>query len=317
MRACDRRFGTLFVACLVLFSLVAAACSGGDTTSQVATDDTQAEVLTEVEEQEPEPTPTPVDTTPPLAVPEPVATVAPTAIPIPTPQPEFGPTGRPTAAAEVNVLTAKATVTRPTVYDGPEGKVIPVKYEYLNGTVDETYDWFINPTFFGNPLAVMVLQGEPGDEWAKVQIPTRPIMEGWVETKNFDWSASNYYVRINIANNSVKVWNGDEVIVDEIAVVTGDVGRETPLASTYIDEIMPGPNSAYGPWLLSLGVFSDAINTFGSAGGLPKVALHGTNRPDLLGQYASNGCIRLPNDVISMLAAEVPVGTRVDLISSP
>jgi len=98
--------------------------------------------------------------------------------------------------------------------------------------------------------------------------------------------------------------------------VTGDVGRETPVASTYIDEIMPGPSGAYGPWLLSLGVFSEAINTFGSAGGLPKVALHGTNRPDLLGQYASNGCIRLPNDVITMLASEVPVGTRVDLIRS-
>jgi hypothetical protein len=201
---------------------------------------------------------------------------APTAIPIPEPIPEFGPTGRPTAA----------------------------------------YDWFVNPTFFGNALAVMVLEGEPGDDWAKVQIPTRPIMQGWVNVEDFTWSSSNYYVQVDIGTNQVKVWNGDEVIVDEVAVVTGDVGRETPLASTYIDEIMPGPSGAYGPWLLSLGVFSEAINTFGSAGGLPKVAIHGTNRPDLLGQYASNGCIRLPNDVISMLAAEVPVGTRVDLIRS-
>jgi hypothetical protein len=207
-------------------------------------------------------------------------------------------------------------VSRPTVYDGPEGTPIGVPYHYLNGTVDPTYDWFVNPTFFGNELAVMVLEGEPGDDWAKVQIPTRPTMQGWVNVEDFTWSSSNYYVQVDVGTNQVKVWNGDEVIVDQVAVVTGDVGRETPLASTYIDEIMPGPSSAYGPWLLSLGVFSEAINTFGSAGGLPKVALHGTNRPDLLGQYASNGCIRLPNDVIAMLAAEVPVGTRVDLIRS-
>jgi len=297
--------------CLLLFALIASACSGSSATS--STELATNEISVEVPDA---PAPTAVPTTAPVA--------APTAIPGPTPisipevevVPEFGPTGRPTAAGEVQVLTAKPSVRRPVVYDGPEGTVIPVTYEYLNGTIDETYDWFINPTFFGNDLAVMVLEGEPGDEWAKVQIPTRPIMEGWVDVGEFTWSSSNFYVQVDVGTNSVKVWDGDEVIVDQVAVVTGDVGRETPLASTYVDEIMPGPSGAYGPWLLSLGVFSDAINTFGSAGGLPKVALHGTNRPDLLGQYASNGCIRLPNDVISTLAAEVPVGTRVDLVDS-
>lgn len=300
------------VGCLLLISMIAAACSGSDSSStQVATDDQTAEVASS-----PTPTvePTAVPTTVPIADPTPTPAPTPIEIPEPEPTPEFGPTGRPSSAGQVNVLTAKPSVSRPVVYDGPEGDVVPVTYEYLNGTIDETYDWFINPTFFGNPLAVMVLEGKPGDDWAKVQIPTRPIMEGWVNVEEFTWSSSNYYVQVDVGTNEVKVWDGDEVIVDQVAVVTGDVGRETPLASTYIDEIMPGPSGAYGPWLLSLGVFSDAINTFGSAGGLPKVALHGTNRPDLLGQYASNGCIRLPNDVISMLAAEVPVGTRVDLI---
>jgi len=294
-----------------LFALVATSCSGGTESTELAVSDQAGPVI------DPTEIPTPVATTGPIATVTVVPTPPPpTAIAIPAPTPEFGPTGRPTRATEVNVLTAVASVSRPTVYDGPEGNVIPVTYEYLSGQVDQTYDWFVNPTFFGNALALMVLQGEPGDEWAEVQIPTRPIMTGWVNTENFTWSSSNYYVQIDVGTNQVKVWNGDKVIVDQIAVVTGDVGRETPLAETYIDEILPGPSSAYGPWLMSLGLFSDAINTFGSAGGLPKVAMHGTNRPDLLGQYASNGCIRLPNDVITMLAAEVPVGTRVDLIRS-
>ncbi len=288
------------------------ACSGASTT-EVATDSSQALTLAAAAES-------PVENSIAVATTEPIVAPAqgpqPTAIAFATPTPEFGPTGRPTAAGEVNVLTAKPSVSRPTVYDGPEGKQIAVTYEYLNGRIDETYDWFVNPTYFGNALALMVIEGEPGDDWARVRIPTRPIMEGWVSTDDFTWSSSNYYVQVDIGTNTVKVWDGDEVIVDEVAVVTGDTGRETPLASTFVDEIMPGPSSAYGPWLLSLGVFSDAINTFGSAGGLPKVALHGTNRPDLLGQYASNGCIRLPNDVITMLASEVPVGTRVDVVRS-
>jgi len=213
------------------------------------------------------------------------------------------------------VLTATPAVFRPTVYDGPGGSEIGVPYQYLDGRVDEQYDHFKNPTYFGNPLALMVLEGQQGDEWAKVQIPTRPIMEGWIQTTDFTWSSSNYYVQVNIGNNTVTVWDGQEIIANT-AVVTGDTGRETPITSTYIDEIMEGPNEAYGPKLLSLGVFSDAINTFGSAGGLPKIAMHGTNKPHLLGQYASNGCIRLPNDVIAMLASRVPVGTRVDIVSS-
>lgn len=294
---------------LVVFVLFAAACSGGDDSTDVATEDDRVEAVT----PEPLPDPTPLPTTAPVATPEPAP--SPTAVPIPSPTPAFGPTGRPSDAGEVQVLTATSAVFRPTVYDGPDGNEINVPYVFLDGRVDETYDHFKNPTYFGNDLALMVLTGEEGDEWAEVQIPTRPIMTGWIETRDYTWSSSNFYVRINIGDNTVKVWDGDEIIADT-AAVTGDAGRETPLTSTFIDEIMPGPSSAYGTWLLSLGVFSDAINTFGSAGGLPKVAMHGTNRPDLLGQYASNGCIRLPNDVITMLAERVPVGTRVDIVAS-
>lgn len=305
----DRRRWRVTGLILAVLALIAASCSNDTQAAElvVSADDPAAV------ESTPGPTPTPVETTAPLAIPEVVP--PPTSIPIPQPTPEFGPTGRPSSAGEVQILTAKASVSRPTVFDGPDGSQIPVTYQFLDGRVDPTYDWFINPTFYGNDLVVMVVTGEPGDDWAEVLIPTRPIMTGWVETSDFTWSKSNHYVQVNIGNNTVTVWDGDEVIVDSIAVVTGDVRRETPIASTYVDEIMPGPSSAYGPWLLSLGVFSDAINTFGSAGGLPKVALHGTNRPDLLGQYASNGCIRLPNDIIADLAGRVPVGTRVDIIS--
>ena len=222
---------------MLMIAFVATACAGSDAaTSQIATNDDSVEVggtspgSTILNAAA-------VATTIPVAAPTTVP--PPTPISLPTVLPEFGPTGRPTAAGEVQVLTAKASVSRPVVYDEPEGKPIPVTYEYLNGTIDPTYDWFVNPTYFGNALAVMVLQGEPGDAWAEVQIPTRPTMRGWVNADDFTWSSSNYYVQVDVGTNQVKVWNGDEVVVDQVAVVTGDVGRETPVASTYIDEIMP------------------------------------------------------------------------------
>ncbi len=304
IRSARRRFAIA----VATTAMLATACGSTATTNESSTDlavDRELTAATTVPA-------TPAVTTAPLAMP--TVGPTPTAVAFPTPTPPFGPTGRPSYATATSVLTATDSIVRPLVYDGPDGDIIPVTYTYLNGQVDPQYDWFVNPTFFGNDLALLVVEGEPGDSWAKVKIPTRPALIGWVQTDDWKWSESNYYVRVNLGNNTVTVWNGDEVIADT-SVVTGDSGRETPVVSTYIDEIMPGPSSSYGPWLMSLGVFSDAINTFGSQGGLPKVAMHGTNRPDLLGQYASNGCIRLPNDIISALAAEVPVGTRVDIVN--
>ena len=40
-------------------------------------------------------------------------------------------------------------------------------------------------------------------------------------------------------------------------------------------------------------------------------AIHGTNRPEAIGKFASYGCIRMLNDDISDLFARVNVGTQV------
>lgn len=41
------------------------------------------------------------------------------------------------------------------------------------------------------------------------------------------------------------------------------------------------------------------------------IALHGTNKPELLGQDVSHGCIRMTNEAARMLYHEVEVGTAV------
>ena len=45
------------------------------------------------------------------------------------------------------------------------------------------------------------------------------------------------------------------------------------------------------------------------------IAIHGTNRPELIGGAHSNGCIRIPNEVITVLAETVPMGTPVDIVA--
>ncbi len=55
----------------------------------------------------------------------------------------------------------------------------------------------------------------------------------------------------------------------------------------------------------------DAQNTDGRTYGL-----HGTNQPTSIGKYITSGCIRLHNSEIEALFDEVPVGTKILVISS-
>lgn len=243
----------------------------------------------------------------PTPPPPPPRSTATTAGPSPLASLPFGP-----GEATVWVATAKPEVGFVPAHEAPGGLEFDVKYQYLDGTWIDYQ--MLNPTYFGGPLALLVVSGSPSDEWVQVQLPVRPTgTTAWVESRFFDFSENDWYVQVNVSNNQVRVWQGTE-LKTETAAVTGRSDRPTPLARTYIDEKVPGPNSAYGPWILTLASFSESVNTFGGA--LPKLALHGTHSPELMGQYASSGCIRLPNSVIQLLADTVPVGTRVDIVRS-
>jgi lipoprotein-anchoring transpeptidase ErfK/SrfK len=50
-------------------------------------------------------------------------------------------------------------------------------------------------------------------------------------------------------------------------------------------------------------------------GGPAQIAIHGTNRPDLIGKFVSNGCVRLNNSDITALQPLVPVGTPVQIVA--
>ena len=85
------------------------------------------------------------------------------------------------------------------------------------------------------------------------------------------------------------------------------------------DSALPGvvklayDKGPYGTYQLSVSGFSDVLQSFG--GGNGQIALHGTNRPELLGQPVSNGCVRLSNDAINRLAWLAPTGTPVEIVA--
>ena len=171
---------------------------------------------------------------------------------------------------------------------------------------------FENPTYFGNPLVVVVT--EDAGEWLRVQIPARPNqMEGWVRAADVETSTHSYRMELTLSDFTLKVYDGEEVI-EETQVVIGKDTTYTPTGRFYLTETIEqsNPDGFYGPWVLSTNAYSESLDTFD--GGLPVVAFHGTNQPELVGTKSSNGCIRLPNDVVTRLAEILPAGTVVDIL---
>lgn len=215
----------------------------------------------------------------------------------------------------VDVLHVNDDVVLIPTFDAPNGSQTTI-YDINPIDVIELEYPLLAETVFGNRLALLVEEFDNSGNWAKVLLPVRPNgSTAWVQTAFFSKESHNYHITIDVSENSVNVYRGEELLVEQISV-SGRESRPTPVVRAYIDEKIAGPSlsPAYGDWVLSIAAFSEALGTFGG-GGMPKLALHGTNQPELMGQYVSSGCVRIPNEVVSFIAESVPVGTVVDIIA--
>lgn len=181
----------------------------------------------------------------------------------------------------------------------------------LQGRYKTPTGWtFTNPTPFDGPFTVLVF--EQRGNWAEVLIPVRPNgTRGYVDLNYFELSEHNFRVELDVSDRHLVAYRGTEKIVDTQVVVGRDATR-TPTGRFYVtDKTDDVPSDFYGPFILPLSNYSEQLDTFD--GGVPVIAMHGTSRPDLLGQAASNGCIRMPNEVITQLNDELPLGTQVEV----
>lgn len=203
---------------------------------------------------------------------------------------------------ETLIATANDTTNFLLAYDGPDGNIMPLPFPVPN------------PHQFGGPLTLRVTDGSIGDEWVKVELPVRPNgQEGWIPTSDYELSTTTIHAEVNLSNTSVQVFD-DGVLIAETQAAIGAPSTPTPLGTFFVTAVRVNPpsESFLGTHTLALSAFSEAHETF--AGGLPVIAIHGTNSPQgQLGRQISNGCIRIPNDVVTFLAENVPQGTPVTI----
>ncbi len=170
-----------------------------------------------------------------------------------------------------------------------------------------------NPTHEGVPLYLSVRK-EEGD-WLQVQIPSRPNgATAWIKRSDVRLRTVSNHVVIELGAKRATVYHGDTAIWSA-SVAPGKSSSPTPTGSFYVDVISRPTNKRgpYGLYQVSISGYSNVYDSF--AGGNGQVAMHGTNRPELIGTAASNGCVRFSNDDISVMVSLAPQGTPVDVVA--
>lgn len=165
-----------------------------------------------------------------------------------------------------------------------------------------------NPTHEGLPLLFLV-EEEDGD-WLKVRVSMRPNgAMGWVKRDQVRLRSVPNRIEVELSSREVRVFHGDDLLWEETSVIGSD-RTPTPVGTFFVDGWVPlSGGGAYGAGQLSVAGFSEVLHSFG--GGIGQIAIHGTNRPELIGSAVSNGCIRLPDDKLLELVELAPLGTPV------
>lgn len=181
----------------------------------------------------------------------------------------------------------------------------------LTGRVKTPTGWeFDSRSPFGSPFSMLVT--ERRGYWAEVLIPVRPNgTRGYVDTRKLFLTRQDHIVEIDLSDRTLVAWHGTRKII-ETSVTIGSASRSTPTGRFYVtDRRNSTPGPSYGSHILALNGYSEKLDYFDD--GVPVIALHGTDRPDLMGQAASNGCVRMPNEIVKVLYEQLPVGTMVEI----
>jgi lipoprotein-anchoring transpeptidase ErfK/SrfK len=138
-----------------------------------------------------------------------------------------------------------------------------------------------------------------------------------VRASDVSLGTHTYRIKITLSQFKMEVFDAGNLWIDT-QVVIGLPGSPTPVGTFYLAEKLATaehtdiPYGSYGSWVFPTNGYSEAMDEFD--GGLPVIALHGTLNPASIGAAHSNGCIRIPNDLIVQMAEKLPAGTPIEIL---
>jgi lipoprotein-anchoring transpeptidase ErfK/SrfK len=235
-----------------------------------------------------------------------------------TPQAQKAPA--PTAA-HTNIAPTTSTTSKPVVKQAvqhPTGVLVawskvsslPIWSSPVAGSNGPNQD-LANPNALGAPLVLLV--NSIKQSWVQVYLPERPNESmGWTLQSDVSLVRDPEKIVVNLSQKRLELYKGSTVAY-EANVAVGSPESPTPTGQFFVTEVLKvsGTGNPYGPYALGLSGFSNTYTSF--EGGPGQIAIHGTNEPWVVGQYASHGCVRLDNADITELALQVQAGTPVEI----
>ena len=150
-----------------------------------------------------------------------------------------------------------------------------------------------------------------GRIWYRIMLVGRPNgRSGWIRADHAELRPTRAEIVISRSEKELRLLvGGRERLRTTVAV--GKAGAPTPVGYFYITSRFVPNNPFLGVFALELSAYSPTLTDWPGGG---VVGIHGTSRPDLLGQAVSHGCVRVSNAAARVLQRYAPVGTPVRIL---
>jgi lipoprotein-anchoring transpeptidase ErfK/SrfK len=149
-----------------------------------------------------------------------------------------------------------------------------------------------------------------GKVWYQLSLPMRPNNTlGWAPAAALDLHSVQNKIVVSLGARTIRVMRGSAVLLSG-RVAVGAPGMETPLGRFYVTARFVPDDSFLGVYAVETSAYSRLTEWPGGG----KVGIHGTSRPDLLGQAVSHGCIRVSNTTAAALRRLAPLGTPISVV---
>ncbi len=164
------------------------------------------------------------------------------------------------------------------------------------------------PTVFG--VVARRVEDDCSPSWYQVRLPRRPNRRlGWVRAADVTVAEVETRLLVDLSERRVTLFRSGRRVLSTRAAV-GSTSTPTPTGTFHVDQRLYSgdPGGPFGPSAVGIAAYSEVLTGWAQGG---PIAIHGTNRPDLIGQAVSNGCIRVRNEVVKRIFAATRSGTPV------
>jgi hypothetical protein len=169
-------------------------------------------------------------------------------------------------------------------------------------------------TPFGEPRTLGIVAVRDRRRWFGVHSPVLGNERvGWIDNDPaaLALSRTRLSLRVDLSNKRIRLRRGRRTL-RTVPIAIGAAGTTTPAGRFQVTDKLPAsrvPKGPYGCCIIALSARQPNLPE-GWAGG-DRIAIHGTTRPDTIGQAASDGCLRASDPDLRALMRDVPVGAPV------